>query len=216
MNRIRKMFVFAACMMAAMCFLTGGSMAKSVQAAEKNGLVKQNGYWYYYEKGVKVVNEPRKVKITKNGVTRKYWCYFNAKGRAVMAKDHSDMGYKKNVTAVKYNGNYYGFDTSGHMVTNGYYNNPDKLKKDGQSYTYYFKSNGKCDLTKTNQIMKYGKYKANAKYIRQILGKPLKEVKFNSCYDQPGTGYYLMYSTIRVSIHRFNNGSEIVFGIFPR
>lgn len=178
------------------------------------GLQKKNGSYYFYEDGKPVTNTWKTIKDKKTKKSYKY--YFGANGKAYAAKNVvKTERYTQNVVVKKIGKYYYGFDRLGHMVKNGYYNNPFKLDKNGNSTTYYFDKKGRRNAAKSNAITKAGKYEKNAKTLRKILGKPIKTKKMNSCSPIPGKDYKLVYKNIYVTIHRNTDGSEFVYGIFP-
>ncbi|MDC7286758.1 hypothetical protein NXH76_02990 [Blautia schinkii] len=213
----KKFIILLLCVILAQGVITVPFMAEKVQAATvKKGLKKEGNYYYFYANNKKVTNTWKTIKTTSNGKTVSYKYYFGSNGRAYAAKDlKKSMKYNKNVVLKKIGNYYYGFDRLGHMVKSGYYNNPMKYDSNGDSYTYYFDKNGRCNSAKSKAIRKAGAYQADAAAIRKILGKPKKEIKLNSCYGEPGDDYRLNYANIYVTIHRYPDKREMVFGIFP-
>lgn len=214
---IKKLMIFMLCLVLAQSVFTYFDKADHVQAATvKNGLKKEGSYYYYYNKNKKVTNAWKTVKVTANGKTVSYKYYFGSNGRAYAAKDlKKSDNYTKNVVVKKIGSYYYGFDNKGRMVKSGYYNDPLKLDANGDSYTYYFDKNGRYNAAKSKAIRKAGAYGANAASLRKILGKPKATKKLNSCFGEPGDDYQLNYANIYVTLHRYPDGREMVFGIFP-
>lgn len=195
------------------CFPTLGS----VRAAEvKRGLKKEGKYYYYYVNNEKVTDTWKTIKTTSKGKKVTYKYYFGSNGRAYAAPNLKKTDkYTKNVVVKKIGKYSYGFDSKGHMVKSGYYNNPLKIDRKGDSATYYFDKKGRCILNKSKAICKAGAYGKNAAALRRILGKPKSAKKLNSCFGEPGDDYRLNYANVYVTIHRYPDNKEIVFGIFP-
>lgn len=214
---LKKIAIFFLCVCMAQGTVLLAAVPQTVQAATvKKGLKKEGKYYYYYENGVKVKNTWKTVKKKVSGKTVSYRYYFGKNGRAYAAPDLSKSDrYKKNVLVKKIGKYYYGFDRNGRMVTSGYYNNPQKYDRNGDTYTYYFDKNGRYNSKKSLAIRKAGKYMTNAAAIRKILGTPKKTSKLDSCFGEAGNDYRLTYTNISVTIHRYPDGREIVFGIFP-
>lgn len=198
--------------------ITSSYTTETVQAAKvKKGLKKEGKYYYYYVNGKRVKNQWKTVKVKSNGKTVSYRYYFGKNGRAYAAPNlKSDYGYKQNIVVKKIGKYYYGFNRYGRMVKSGYYNNPQKFDKNGDSYTYYFNAKGRLVSSKSKAIRKAAAYGKDAAAVRKILGKPIKEIKQNSCFGEPGDDYMLRYANIDVSVHRYPDGREMMFGIFPR
>ncbi len=185
-----------------------GPAVLQVQAASvKKGLKKEGKYYYYYVNGQRVKNTWKTV----NG--RKY--YFGSNGRAYAAPNLKSQGYTQNVVVKKIGKYYYGFDRKGRMVKSGYYNNPNQYDSSGNTMTYYFNAKGRMVTKKSKAIRKAGDYRADAAAVRAILGEPLREEPLDSCFEEDGDDYRLVYKTVAVTIHRYTDGHEIVFGIFP-
>lgn len=213
----RKFILVMLCMVLAQGIFAYSGTATEVQAAKaKTGLQKEGSYYYYYSKNKKVKNTWKTVKTTSNGKKVSYKYYFGSNGRAYAAKNlKKSDGYTKNIVLKKIGKYYYGFDSKGRMVKSGYYNNPLNMDKNGDSMTYYIDKNGRYNAAKSKAIRKAGAYGADAAGVRKILGKPKKEIKLNSCFGEPGDDYQLNYANIYVTIHRYPDGREMVFGIFP-
>lgn len=116
---------------------------------------KVKGKYYAYEKGKKVCNKWRTIKVGK----KKYRFYFDKKGRAYQA-NKAAMG-KTGVLVKKIKGKYYGFDYQGHMVkglrggSTSAYSMPN---------LYFFNSKGVYDKKKT--VMYRNAAKINSKQLR--------------------------------------------------
>lgn len=214
---LRKVILLVLCIILAQNILCCPEAGETVQAATiRKGLIKEGNHYFFYINNKRVTNTWKTVKTTANGKTVYYRYYFGSNGKAYAAKDlKKSMKYNKNIVLKKIGKYYYGFDRLGHMVKSGYYNNPLKYDSNGDPYTYYFDKNGRCDSAKSKAIRKAGAYKANAVSIRKILGRPQKEIKLKTCYGEPGDDYQLNYGTIYVTIHRYPDKREMVFGIFP-
>ncbi len=120
------------------------------------------------------------------------------------------MGFTKNILLKKI-GNYsYGFDRKGRMVKDGYYSDGGELPK-----TYYFDLKGRCDKAKTKKITNASAYGNNAEKLRKILGKPQSDEKMDGCPQEPGFDYKLTYKNVYVTIHKYPDGKETVYDIFP-
>lgn len=205
------------CMVLAQSAFTYSGTVEQVQAATvKKGLKKEGSYYYYYSKNKKVKKTWKTVKTTSNGKKVSYRYYFGSNGRAYAAKNlKKSDGYTKNIVLKKIGKYYYGFDNKGRMVKSGYYNNPLKFNSQGDSKTYYIDKKGRYNAAKSKAICKAGAYGANAASLRKILGTPKKVKKLNSCFGEPGDDYQLNYANVYVTIHRYPDGREMVFGIFP-
>ncbi len=205
---LRYIVVLLACVMFCQSAAPCTPMVLTAQAASvKKGLKKEKGSYYYYVNGKQVKKTWKTIK------GQKY--YFGKNGKAYAAPDRSSQGYKKNIVVKKIGKYSYGFDSKGCMVKSGYYNNPDKFDSKGNTMTYYFDKKGRYQAKQSKKIQKAGDYRADAKKLRAILGKPRKTKKLNSCFEEEGDDYRLVYSTVSVTIHRYPDGREIVFGIFP-
>lgn len=213
---IKKIAVVFMCICLVQVMAGGAFEPVSVQAAAKKGLVKSGKNYYYYQNGKKIKNKWKTVTV-KNSKGKKvsYRYYFGKDGKAYIAKNEKSLGYTKNIVCKKIGKYSYGFDRLGHMVKSGYYNNPDKFDKNNDSLTYYFDSKGHYVASKSKSIRKAGAYGADAGAIRKILGTPEKTVKLNSCFGKDGDDYKLVYGNVYVTIHRYTDNREIVFGIFP-
>lgn len=185
----------------------GPAVLHAQAAAVKKGLKKEGKYCYYYAKGQRVKNAWKTVK------GRKY--YFGRNGRAYAAPNMKSQDYTKNIIVKKIGKYSYGFDNKGRMVKSGYYNDPQKYDKNGNTMTYYFNKKGRLQTKQSKAIRKAGDYRADAAAVRAILGEPLREEALNSCFEEDGDDYRLVYRTVTVTIHRYTDGREIVFGIFP-
>lgn len=177
------------------------------EAAAKKGLVKSGGKYYYYSGGKKIKKKWKNIKVKENGKKVTYRYYFGKDGAAYAAKKVSGM--KKNIVAKKIGSKTYGFDRYGHMMKGVCATSSGKI--------YFFNNKGVWNKTKSKQYNSAAKYGKNAATIRKLLGTPLKEKTSDSCY-LPGQGVdvQVTYENVVLSLFRYNNGTEIVFGVFPR
>ena len=113
MKKFKKVFAVLLLMLLVTApVVTAATQPVTVEAAakKKTKLKKVKGKYYAYEKGKKVCNKWRTIKVGK----KKYRFYFDKKGRAYKA-NKAAMG-KTGVLVKKIKGKYYGFDYQGHMV----------------------------------------------------------------------------------------------------
>lgn len=157
--------------------------------ALKEGLVKENGKFYFYVKGVKQKSCWKDIERVSGGKTVTSRYYFSRSGEALAAA-------KGQGTLVKKIGSkYYGFDIYGRMIKNSF--RTVKVKKKGKTsvYRYYFGSNGAAYAGKmisgTNEIAvkkvgkKYYGFSADGKMARGNWVKGNKLYAFH-----PKTGVY--------------------------
>ncbi len=192
-------------LMAALPASSLGSLG--AEASAKKGLVTSNGKYYYYSGGKKIRNQWKNVKVKENGKKVTYRYYFGKAGSAYTAKKVSGM--KNNIAVRKVGGKTYGFDRYGHMVKGVYATESGRI--------YFFNSRGVWNKTKSQSYNKAAGYGKNAAAIRKLLGTPVKEETSDSCY-LPGEGVdvQVTYANVIVSLFRYNDGKEIVFGVYPR
>lgn len=172
-----------------------------VQAAAREGLYldKRTDKYYFYEDGKKVTNAWRTYKGNKY--------FFTKKGYAYASERFDDVQY--NIVVKKIGDKYYGFNHSARMVKGLY------LTIDGKIY-YFDTKTGAYDANKTKRYRDASKEKNTSTRIKNLLGKPQKIKKVNSCYDQNGMGYIHTYSHYTLEVFRYDNGREIVTGLWPR
>ena len=181
----------------------------TVEAATKTVL--KNKY-YAYEKGKKVRNQWRTIKVK----GKNYRFYFDKNGKAYHA--NKNMMGKTGVIVKKIKGKYYGFDYQGHMVkglrcgsTSAY----------AMPNLYYFNSKGVYDKKKTAVYRNASKTNKNASQIKKLLGKYKKKyVSKESCFGNGnGSDITYIYNNIELSVFRpagKGAGSEIVESIMQR
>ena len=129
--------------------------------------------------------------------------------------DTEPISEEQTIALKKIKGVQYGFDTKGHLVKGIYVCGNRQI-------FYAFTKKGVYDSKKTSALRKASAYGKDASELRRLLGKPLKETTSDSCMTVPGTDIpltdvMLTYSTFKVSIGRYPDGSkEVVFGAISR
>ena len=158
-------------------------MTVSAGAAQKKGLKKEDGKYYFYSKGKKVTNKLKKVSQKKGT----YYFYFGKDGAAYQAKMIGEKNDEGKIVNVLYNvklfriGNkQYGFDCYGHRVEKGIY-------VDSKSKLYVFDKKGVYNKKKTQALRKreelarssHGIPRSTDLYDRviEVLGEPVKVVR---------------------------------------
>lgn len=198
-------------------------------ASVKNGLVKEGGYFYYYEEGEPVTGSW----ITADNDTY----YFGSDGRAA-------------VFSCKIKGTYYVFDQDGKLqqpsgtkivkveAGNGkikkYYVNKNGEAVSGwskdQNYYfdetgemvtgiivlkakfYCFNTGGKYNKAKTQKIRKAAGYEKPLAELLKYIGKPKKSKYYASCYGDGKDGI-LTYDGFTVYTFKPKTGAEIFMGV---
>ena len=198
-------FLMAICLVTVAPVLSPAAVYAATQPAEvKQGLVKEKGKYYYYQKGVKVKNCWKTIK-TKDGKKVKY--YFGKKGAAYAAE--KDPYYKKMIAVKKIDGYQYGFLSNGQCVTSGTY-------CDMSCQIYNFTKSGKLHVKNTEKLRKLGKEGSNPTKLLEYLGKAKKTRKSDSCYDDAGTDYTYYYDTFSVVVFKYQKSSKrVVVGFLP-
>lgn len=196
MKRLKKVMAMLLLMLlVAAPVVSAATQPVTVEAATKTKLKKVKGKYYAYEKGKKVCNKWRTIKVGK----KKYRFYFDKKGRAYQADKYA-MG-KTGVIVKKIKGKYYGFDYQGHMVK-GLRGGFISLYKG--SDLYFFNSKGVYDKKKTAVYRNASKPNTNAAQIKKLLGKYKKvTVNTNSCFgDGEGSDVIYTYDNVELSVFR--------------
>ena len=187
MNPTKKLLLLILCLglfqTSALPLFPAETVQAAVFKAVKNGLKKENGKYYYYQKGVKVKKKLIRISDTKiyyfssNGsaVTnafktltdtdgKKYRFYFGSAGKAVVASKIYGQG--KNFVVKKINGVYYGFDTLGHLIKGMWVDQKGTLS--------FFENNGAYSAAKTKPLRSA---------IKKYLGKkPASETGYTKVY----------------------------------
>lgn len=207
MKKWKKLLLFVLCLMLVQVPVMTVSSTKTVQAATvKKGLKKEKGKYYYYKNGKKVKNKWVTVKTKENGKTVSNRYYFGKNGAAYVAAKGSGT---YNVTVKKISKKQYGFDTRGRMAKGIYVNG-------GNMKFYVFNKKGVYDAKQSSALRKAAKYGADAATLRKLLGKPLKEATTDTCYEGVDVDVILTYKYFTVSLGRYADGREIVYGAMPR
>lgn len=215
MKKWKKILVMVLCLMMVQVPAVSLTAPETVQAATvKNGLKKENGKYYYYKQGKKLKNTWRTVP-TKVGTKKYNYRYYFGKTGAAYAASPTYNKFTYNVVIKTIGGKKYGFDTKGRMVK-GYYVN-------GTTYKFYAfnTKTGVYDPKRTAALQKAsvpvkGKF-VDARTLRKYIGKPLKQKVYGtSCYIPGGKDIELTYKYYIVSLGRYPNGKEIVYGVTPR
>ncbi|MCD7813042.1 MAG: hypothetical protein LUH20_03135 [Lachnospiraceae bacterium] len=207
LKRMLVLFLCLAMMQTSIVSESLGLTTVTAQAATKNGLVKKNGKYYYYEDGVKVTNAWRTVtKTSASGKTTTNRYYFNSKGAAVMATTSTNATYNIKVRTI--NGKKYGFDTKARMAV-GAYVNEDNGK------LYYFSSKGVYNATKTAKLRKAAKEGADLAKLVKLLGTPKKRTESSSCLYLGYTDITLVYDHFTVyGLRAPDSTAETVYAIY--
>ena len=145
------MFLMIFCLLfvstTAVCWMTP---VTAEAASVKQGLVKENGKYYYYAvnkagKSVKVTEKWKTVKVTKNGKTSYSRYYFGKNGAAYAGSEKLGV---KTPAVKKIDGKYYGFGVDAKMLKGTYFIN-EKF--------YVFSSNGTFDSARRSSLRRaYG------------------------------------------------------------
>lgn len=202
MKKWKKILALVLCLMFIQAPIVNIIQPVTVEAAAvKKGLKKEGGKYYFYDKGKRVKNTWKTVKVKKNGKIVSYRYYFGKNGAAYAGR----LVYGLRTPAVKkINGKYYGFGISGRMIKGTYVIN-DKF--------FVFNSKtGVGDAARSKQLRKASAYQKDASALRKMLGKPKKTQVMDSCYGD-GKDVLLTYPTFCVSLFRNTSGKEIVLGI---
>ncbi len=205
MKRIKKgllMLTFALCLLG----LSSQAVTCSAASSKKNGLVKEKGKYYYYQKGKKVTNKWKT--ITTKG--KKYTYYFGKNGAAYAGTVKDGIA----IPAVKKVGRAtYGFDKKGRRLK-GIQVIKEKF--------YVFSSNGKLNEGKSKKLRQATLYNKDAAKLIKLLkkyGGKLKKTEYFSggCYrpDQGKDGS-MTWDTFELSIFRYNSGKIELLAINPR
>lgn len=209
MKKWKKLLIFVLCLMLVQVPVVTVSSTKTVQAATvKKGLKKERGQYYYYKNGKKVTNKWVTVKVKEKGKTVSYRYYFGKNGAAYKAV--KSFGSYNNVVVKKIKGVRYGFNARGRMAKGVYVNG-------GNLRFYAFTKKGVYDAKTTSALRKASKEGADATTLRKLLGKPLKEEVTDSCYSDPlvVNDVILTYSYFTLTLGRYADGREIVYGAYP-
>lgn len=209
MKKWKKLLIFVLCLMLMQVPVTTVSSPENVQAATvKKGLKKERGKYYFYVNGKKVKNTWKTVKVKEKGKIVSYRYYFGKNCAAYSAV--KAMGSYNNVVVKSIKGKKYGFNARGRMAKGVYVN--------GSNMRFYaFTKKGIYDPKKNSALRKASKEGADARTLRNLLGKPLKEQITDSCYTDPRVvnDVILTYPNMTVTLGRYADGREIVYGAFP-
>lgn len=205
----------------------------TVQAAQKNGLVKEKGNYRCYRNGKLQKKAWKTIKgkkyyFQKNGnaavgsckIGGKYYI-FNAKGQLVTP---SKKVKTKVVTVkgVKYQAKAKGLAAKGWSKDKKYY-----FGKDGRMFTgirvigekfYSFGNTGKYNETKTKQLRKAAKYEKDMTDLYKLIGQPKKSQYLDGCYKpdwdpKQGKDGILTYKNFTVYTYKGTTGKEIYMGV---
>ena len=174
-----------------------------VQAAEKSGLQKENGKYYYYSGGKKVKNKWESTKeMTAGGQTVTYRYYFGSNGAAYAGKRSGDI---MTPAVKKISRKYYGFDELGRMLTGLYV-------KNGLFY-YFDPDSGVFDKAKSAQLRSASKegekYAPLIQLLRELVGSPKKkQTGLDSCYGD-GTDQVYSYDGFDVALFKDRKTEKI-------
>lgn len=162
----------------------------------KNGLIQENGAYYYYVNGVTLKNSWKKIGNSKyyfkaNGKAatsackiKGSWYVFSAKGKLLRPSEAKVM----TVNGQKFYVSKSGKALSGIRVINGKF--------------YRFSARGKYMKAKTTKLRKAAKYSADFKKLRKLIGKPMKTKYYSySCYG-PGRDGVLKYKNFKVYVYQ--------------
>lgn len=192
---------------------------------KKNGLIKENGAYYFYTKGVKLKNKWKTIKKNKY--------YFKSDGKAA-------------TLSTKINKTYYVFYTNGKLVktkktkTFTIKGSVYRVNKKGQAVkgwqkvkkvkTYYYAANGKrvtgvyvmsgqmhyfsskgiYSAKKTKEISKAAKEESSIAPLLKILGEPKKKTYQDSCYGEGQDGLW-EYENITISTFKPADGTDELY-----
>lgn len=206
---------------------------KAVQAAKKNGLVREKGNYRYYKKGklqkkIWQTIKGKKYYFKKDGnaavgslkISGKYYI-FNEKGQLVIP---SKKAKTKVVTVkgVKYQAKAKGLAAKGWSKDKKYY-----FSKTGRMLTgirvmnekfYSFGKNGKYDKDKTKKLRKASAYEKDMTDLYRLIGKPKKSQYSPGCYRPnwdtgQGKDGVLTYKNFIVYTYKGSTGKEICMGV---
>lgn len=186
----------------AVCWLT----PVTAEAADaKEGLVKENGKYYYYAvnksgKSVKVTEKWKTVKVTKNGKTSYSRYYFGKNGAAYAGSVKAGV---KTPAIKKINGKYYGFGTDAKMLKGTYFIN-EKF--------YVFSGNGAFDSARSFRLRKAYGHEKQAAQLKKLLGKAKKTESFSGCYGN-GKEYFIHYQNFILNTAENAKGVEVILNV---
>lgn len=214
MRKLKKFLIVMICLLLAAAPVVSVSAPVSVQAAatQKTQLKKIKGNYYAYEKGKKICNKWRTIKVGKNS----YRYYFGKTGAAYKA-DTANYG-KHGVLVKKIGSSYYGFDYLGHMVTGL---RGGKTSMYGAPQVYYFNSKGVYDKARTAKYRKASKMNAKAATIKKLLGKYQKRTTSSPSCFLDGNGVDVTYTYAHLELNVFrpkgkSSSAEIVESLMFR
>lgn len=205
MKKILRVLLLLLCLtlVSPVVFPMSASYAAS-ESTKKNGLVKENGKYYYYTKDGKKLKNSWKTIKNEDGSKDKY--YFGKTGAAYAAQEDPD--HKKVIVVKKIDDVKYGFLADGKCVSGIYCND--------ECVVYCFKSNGKLNEDKTIQLRKLSKEGKEPAKLLEFLGKAKKTRKSDSCYGE-GTDIDYYYDNVRLMVFKSSeSGQKMVLGFVPR
>lgn len=198
MKKLKKLVIFALCLMLLQVPVTHITQPVTVQAAVKSGLKKERGKYYYYSNGRKIRNQWKTIKVKIKGKTYPYRYYFGKDGAAYKGTKR----YGVEVPAVKkINGKYYGFSSKSRMVKGTYVIN-------GKFYIFN-KKTGVYEAAGSKKVRSAAKYQKDSAALRKYLRKPKKTFNADSCYGD-GKDVICYYDHFMVCYFKDYKGKEIV------
>lgn len=200
------MFLMIFCLLfvsaTAVCWMTP---VTAEAASVKQGLVKENGKYYYYAvnkagKSVKVTEKWKTVKVTKNGKTSYSRYYFGKNGAAYAGSEKLGV---KTPAVKKIDGKYYGFGVDAKMLKGIYFIN-EKF--------YVFSSNGTFDSARSSSLRRAYGYEKKAAQLKKLLGKAKKTESLNGCYGS-GKEYLIYYPNFVLNTGKNAKGVEVILSV---
>lgn len=201
---------------------------ESIEVQEKNGLLKEGGSYYYYEDGTRLKDSWMTVGgsryyFQKNGkaatgsvkVNGKYYI-FDSHGKLQQPSSKKIIEIEKSGgKSAKYYVNTDGTAVSGWSKNRKYY-----FYETGEMVTgievfnekfYYFNAGGRYSAAKTTRLRKAAKYEKPFDSLKKLIGKPVKEKYYASCYGKGKDGI-LTYENFIVYTFKPDEGREIFMG----
>lgn len=197
------------------------------QDQEKDGLVKEKGYYCYYEDGELVTDrwvtaeddtfyfdEEGKASVFSCKIDGSYYV-FDEEGRLFQPSETKIVKVETEDGVRKYYVDTEGKAVSGWSDDKKYY-----FDKTGEAVTgitvikekfYCFYASGKYNSTKTQKIRKVAKYEKPFSNLQKYIGKPKKAKYYASCYGKGKDGI-LTYDRFTVYTFKPDSGAEIFMG----
>lgn len=203
-------------------------LSQRIEGAEKDGLLEEDGHYYYYEDGQPVTArwvtvEDYTYYFGKDGMASVLKCkidgdyyVFDQEGRLFEPSDRKVVKVETEDGGVK---RYY-IDTDGKALSGWSKDQTYYFDKTGEMVTgvtvlkekfYCFNASGRYNKEKTQKIRKAAKYEKPFTNLSKYIGKPKKAKYYASCYGRGKDGI-LTYDGFKVYTFKPDSGVEIFMG----